>query len=108
MAFQNMLNGLLSTDNIILSAFIVFLLGIIYLKRKNLVIQKILFPIFFISMLRTQLGIKAMNKLANKFRKQLKFLSDFGILIGFLGMILIAVLLVYSIYSVFTDPKAAA
>ncbi len=98
--------SLLTADNIILAIFVSFLLIIIYFKRKNIVIQKLIFPILYISMLKTQLGINAMDSLARKLRKPLKFLADFGIVIGFLGMILIAFMLAYSIYAITTNPKA--
>ena len=56
------------------------------LQEKNIEIQKILFPILYFSMYKTKIGIPAMQKFADKFRKPLHWLSYVSIAVGFLGM----------------------
>lgn len=86
--------------------FVVVLALLIIIKRKKLDIQKILFPLLYIVMYRTKLGIRLMEKIAKRFSKQLKYIGYFGIFIGFIGMAFIMVSLVLSSYDVIMKPEA--
>src|SRR3989338_775326 len=88
--------------------FVLFLTLFILLKRKNMQTQKILFPLLYFSMYRTQYGIKFMDNFARRFRKPLVFLGYAGIVAGFLGMIFITYFLVQSLIPLFTQPDAKA
>jgi len=94
----------------LISAFVFFVLMGIFLviKRKNIHIQKIFFPLLYFSMYRTSFGLKAMDSFAKRFRKLLHFLSYVSIGIGFLGMIVIVVSLVHNLWKIITVPEAAA
>jgi membrane-associated protease RseP (regulator of RpoE activity) len=50
----------------LIAAIIFFLILTIfaYINRKRLIVQKILFPVFYFLMLRTKLGLKAMDRLS--------------------------------------------
>ena len=63
--------------------FVLFLTLFILLKRKNMQTQKILFPLLYFSMYRTQYGIKFMDSFARRFKKPLVFLGYAGIAVGF-------------------------
>lgn len=86
-------------------SFILFSI-FVYLKRKKIETQKILFPLLYFSMYRTTFGIRCMEAFATKFRKPLKIIGYLGIFLCFLGMITISFLLVQNIYILFTKPEA--
>jgi len=88
---------------------IVFLISLslfLYTKRKKLKTQGY-FPLLYFSMYKTKIGLKLMDKLSKKFNKTLKFLGYAGIVIGFLGMILLSFSLIQNIYNLIITPEAA-
>ena len=87
--------------------FIIFLSLVLYLKRKSLDTQQVIPYVLYFSMYKTKLGIKLMDSWAKKYRKFIIFLGYLGILIGFLGMVLISYSLISNIYHLFTKPEAA-
>ena len=88
--------------------FVVLLAVVMIIKRKKLHVQKILFPLIYFVMYRTKIGIRFMEKTAKKFSKPLKYIGYLGIIVGFLGMLLIMVSLVLSSYNIIVNPKAPA
>ena len=85
------------------------LLGIfLFIKRKSITIDKIAFPLIYMFMFRTKLGLKTMDKMAKKFNKPLLYLGYFGIVIGFIGMVVIPVMLITNLYDVLFVPGAAS
>ena len=77
---------------IILAIIFVVILGIVLIiNRKKLEIQKVLFPIIYIIMYRTKLGLKLMDKIANKYRSLVQFFGFISIGIGFVGMAFISI-----------------
>jgi len=88
--------------------FFIFLGIFLLINKKKLTIQKILGPVLYFAMYKTKLGLKAMNSLAKKFPRILKGLSYTGIVVGFLGMILISYELIKNFIMLFTQPKIAA
>ena len=74
--------------------FILLLTLFLFLKRKQLQTQKLLFPLLYFSMYRTKLGMKFMDNFANRFRRLLVFAGYVGISLGFIGMIMISYILV--------------
>lgn len=91
-----------------ISAIIFIFLMLIFLivKRKNIKIQKILFPFLYFAMYKTKLGIEFMEKFAKKFSKPLKSIGYFAIFIGFFGMFLITYALGKNAYNLLTKPDA--
>jgi len=79
---------------------------VLYKNRKRVELQKIIFPLLYFAMYRTKLGLKAMDWLASKFRTPLKYLANFGIVIGFMGMALITFELVKNVFTMLTQPEA--
>ena len=85
--------------------FLILLSVYVYLKRKKLTTHGY-FPFFYFSMYKTEFGLKFMDTVAKKFRKTVKFLGYAGIVIGFLGMILLSFSLIQNIFNLLTTPEA--
>lgn len=94
----------------LIGAIIFFILMTIFLivKRKNIHIQKIFFPILYFAMYKTQIGVKGMDSFAKRFKKPLHWLSYISIAIGFIGMAVIVVSLVHNLWRIITAPGASA
>ena len=88
--------------------FLVLLGGLILMERKKISLQKILFPVFYLVMYRTEIGISLMDRVAKKIPRTLRVLGIIGIGVGFLGMILLVGLLVQNFYELLTKPEAVA
>jgi membrane-associated protease RseP (regulator of RpoE activity) len=88
--------------------FFAFLSLYVYLNRKKVVVQKILFPVLYFFMFKTKLGIASMESLAKRYQKTLKFLGYAAVVVGFLGMALICFELIRNLVSLFMHPKTAA
>ncbi len=71
--------------------FIILMIVFLYLERHKIKIQKIFFPVLYFVMYKTKIGLKSMDYAAKKLPTALKGLSFLGVLIGFLGMILIVI-----------------
>ena len=74
--------------------FLVLLTLFIFVKRKQMHTQKILFPLLYFSMYKTKIGLKFMDNFSKKFRKPLTFMGYFGIFACFLGMAIISFALI--------------
>ena len=101
-------NKMVNLDIIFLIAFAIVLFLIMIFNRKRLKIEKLLFPLFYLVMYRTKLGINKMDKIANKYPRLISFLGFLGIIVGFLGMIVIFYGLIKSAIIIFTTPGAVA
>jgi membrane-associated protease RseP (regulator of RpoE activity) len=88
--------------------FIAFLTIFLYVKRKNLEVQKILFPILYFMLYRTKLGLKFMKSTAKKHPRFWQVFSVGGVIVGFMGMALIVVELFRSLWKMFVQPEAPA
>jgi membrane-associated protease RseP (regulator of RpoE activity) len=92
-----------------LVALIVFILIItifLVIKRKNIELQKILFPVFYFILYKTKIGIATMEKIALKYKRAIGFLSYVGIVVGFVGMAAISFLLCWNLYKAVINPSA--
>jgi len=78
----------------------------VYRKRKDIEFQKILFPLLYFAMLRTQLGVGLMDKMAKKWPRFWKWFGIIGIVVGFLGMVGIAILLIQNLWKIIFVPAA--
>ena len=96
-------------DSQIIAAIIFFLLmGLfLFIQRKKIQVQKILFPVLYFVLYRTKVGLRLMNSMAKKHPKFIRGLSYAGIILGFFGMIFISAALVKNIYQLFFTPAAA-
>ena len=57
----------MSIDGIAALIFIVLLGFFLWKKRKQVELQRALFPLLYVVMYRTKLGLKSMDKLSQKF-----------------------------------------
>jgi membrane-associated protease RseP (regulator of RpoE activity) len=90
---------------LIASIIFVILLGFLaYKNRKQLKLQRLLFPVFYILLWPSKWGIKTMDKVSQNHRKLIIVLGFFGIIIGFAGMAFIAVLLIDNLWKLLTVP----
>ncbi len=88
--------------------FVLALTVFLAVKRKDVVVQKMLFPILYFAMYRTNWGLTSMSAVAKKCARPIKYLSFCGILIGFVGMVFIVVELGYNIYRLIMYPGGIA
>jgi membrane-associated protease RseP (regulator of RpoE activity) len=100
-------NWLLS-EPFIAFLFILVLGIVLWHKRDKLAIQKILYPVFYMVLYRTKWGIQKMDDIAKKHPKSLKYISLTGMYIGFVGMFLTVVFLLYTIFKIFMGSTEAA
>jgi len=59
-------------------------------------------------MYKTKIGLELMDRMAKKHPKLLKYLAYSGIVIGFLGMVIMSVLLIQNFYGLVTKPAAVS
>lgn len=86
--------------------FIVLLAILVYLERKKFIMQKILFPVIYILMYRTSVGLKAMDRVAKKFPRLLAKAGNVAWVLGYAGMIFIAYKLLENLYLLYFAKKA--
>ncbi|MBI4141368.1 site-2 protease family protein [Candidatus Woesearchaeota archaeon] len=98
----------MDVQSILAIIFVIVLTLFLYLKRDKLVIQKILWPVFYFLMYRTKLGLKWMDIIANRFGRAIRFVSIFGVIIGFIGMAFISFELISATITLFLRPEAPA
>ncbi len=90
----------MSIDGIAAIVFILLLGTFLLLKRSKLSVQGV-FPFIFIVMYRSLFGLQAMKFIAGRFTKVLKLLGILGVVVGFIGMILICLQLVIATFQLF-------
>jgi len=76
---------------------------LIYINRKKVVLQKIFFPVFYVIVLKTKLGIKLMEKCSKKYRNLLMFLGYWCAGLSFTGILILFV----SLFKILFAPKEA-
>ncbi|MBT3690699.1 site-2 protease family protein [Candidatus Woesearchaeota archaeon] len=89
---------MIDVDILLFGLLVLFLAIFIFRTRKKIELQKIAYPILYMIIYRTKLGLGKMDALANRFPKTLKVLSYISITIGYLGMLAILFLLVKGAY----------
>lgn len=88
--------------------FIILLGLFLYFQRKKLELQKIFFPILYFLMYRSKIGLRFMDGTAKKYPRVLRRAAVAGIILGFLGMILIAGSLIHNMIKLLTEPAAVS
>ncbi len=89
-------------DLLLAVIFYLIILVIFFWKREKFTVQSKIFIMY-----RTKLGLNGMDKLAEKYPRLLNWIGYLSITIGFVGMIVILVLLVLETIKLFTTPEAA-
>lgn len=96
----------MSPDTIAAIVFAVLLGIFLLVKRKRLTLQRALFPIIYVVMYKSKWGVDWMEKVAKKYPRLVRIFGDVGIVLGFLGMALITIELVWSSVKVFIGGAA--
>ncbi|MBD3362084.1 PDZ domain-containing protein [Candidatus Woesearchaeota archaeon] len=97
---------MVSIQSILAIVFFAVMFGFLIYKRKKLDTQKVLFPLIYVIMYRTKLGLKSMDKIAKKF-PYLGYVIVAGIVIGFLGMVFICFEIIRNSAKLFVSPGTA-
>lgn len=98
----------LRIEIVIACAFVIFLVGYLWRERKGVELQKVIFPLLYIFMLKKKWGIRAMQYMANKHRELIKLFGYIGIGVGFVAMGFMVYLFAQIGIWLFTDPAKAA
>ncbi|MFC1648167.1 site-2 protease family protein [Nanoarchaeota archaeon] len=85
---------------------LIFYVALVLLIYKNR--EKFEFQGKVVAMYRTQIGIKAMQKLADRFRKPIIWLAYVGIVVGYLGMLVILYFILLGMWNLIFVPNAPA
>ncbi len=105
-----MLFGIWFLNLDILSAIVFVFLMCLYLyhNRKRLSIQRGVslgkIPIVYVLLLRLKAGLRLMDRIAEKFREEVKLFGYIGIGVGFIGMLLVTFLMVFSVFLLIFRP----
>jgi len=86
--------------------FIVLLAIFVYIERKKFVLQKIFFPVVYVLLYRTSVGLKAMDRLAKKAPRLLKKVGTIAWVVGYAGMLFIAYKLLENLYLLYFAKKS--
>jgi membrane-associated protease RseP (regulator of RpoE activity) len=84
--------------------FVVAIAILLIIGRKNLKLEKILFPLFYLVLYRTKLGLKSMDQKAGKYREILKILGYCFIGIAFIGMIFMTITIIVNVIGLIVKP----
>jgi len=96
----------MSIETIATIIFLTLLALLVLWQRKKLTFQKILFPLIYLVMWRTKIGLTFMDSFAAKYRNILNYLSYVIIFIGFAGMLLLSYTLISNLIQTFTSKVA--
>lgn len=88
----------MNIDLVLLLAFAVILGIVMYLNRDRVAIEKIAFPLIYILMYKTKIGLEMMDKLAKRFPKFTSVFGFLGIIFGFMSMAVIFTVLTIKVY----------
>lgn len=97
----------MDAQSILAIVFIVVMSVLLYVNRSKLQVQKLLGPLLYFVMLRTSLGLKAMDWLGTRLRKPFQWFGIASVIVGFAGMGLITYQLIKSTIQLFVNPAAA-
>lgn len=96
----------MDVESIAIIVFVAFLIVLLYLNRKKVAVQKLLYPLLYFVLWRTKVGLKLMDKAAKRWKKPLHYISYVMIAVGFAGMALIVYELGKSLVLILTKPAA--
>jgi len=96
---------IMNFDHIALIVFVVLVTIFLIYKRKKIDIEKLLFPIFYLVIYRTNIGLRWMDRVSEKYRELIKLFGYFCIGFGFFGLVFISVSIIWSMFKFFLAPK---
>ncbi len=86
--------------------FIVLMCAYLIKVRKDLDMQKIIFPFLYIILYRSKWGLRFMKEFPRKRPGLVKWFGHIGVVIGFIGMVLISAQILYHFVEFFITPDA--
>ena len=89
----------MNIDLLLLAILGVMLLIFFLLNKKNVDLQKIIFPVLYLVLYRTKIGLNLMDRISKKYPRFINFISIAGIYFGFFGMAVIFYFLIKGTYS---------
>ncbi|HLF54846.1 MAG TPA: site-2 protease family protein [Candidatus Nanoarchaeia archaeon] len=95
----------MNVDSVAAIIFVLLLALFLWRKRKQVEFQKMLFPILYVVLFRSKFGVRSMEYWAKKFPRFLSWAGYAGVILGFVGMVLISVQLIFSSIEVFLKPE---
>lgn len=97
---------MVSVQSTLAIIFFAIMFAFLVYRRKRLNVQKVLFPLIYVIMYRTKLGLKLMDKMAHRI-PCLGYIIGAGVVIGFLGMAFICVEIIRASVKLLLYPEAA-
>lgn len=91
----------MSIDGIAALLFVLLLGIFLWSKRKQVQLQRVLFPLIYVIMYRSSFGLGSMDYLAKKFPRLVRFAGDAAVIIGFLCMLYTSYKLVQNTVQIF-------
>ncbi len=95
----------MNVDSVAAIIFVLLLAFFLWRKRKHVEFQKMLFPILYVVLFRSKFGVRSMEYWAKKFPRLLSWAGYAGVVLGFVGMVLISIQLIFSSVEVFLKPE---
>ncbi len=92
-------------DHIAFFVFVIIITIFLIFKRKKITVQKLLFPLFYFVLYRTNFGLKWMDRISSKHRNLIRLFGYVCIGFGFVGLIGISLLILTSMLKFFIAPK---
>ena len=92
--------GFLAQYKWVILFYLIIILFII-IKRK-----KFQFQAKFIALYRTKVGLRFINRIGTKYKKAIKILGYIGIVVGYLGMLVIIFFIIKGLYDIIFVPEA--
>jgi membrane-associated protease RseP (regulator of RpoE activity) len=89
-----------------LIVFFVLLTSLVVYKRKSIEIQKMLFPVVYAGLYRSNFGLNFINKFSGKYNVWVKLFGYCSVGFGFAGLVAMVFGIIYSLFVVFTVPSA--
>jgi len=77
---------------------------LLLINRKKIDLEKMAFPVFYALLIRTKVGIKLMDRLAEKHRELIKLLGLCFIGLGFTGMLFIVINFIVMLFQLVIKP----
>lgn len=87
--------------------FVLVMIVFLYIERRKIKIQKIIFPLLYFIMYKSRVGLRSMDFAARHFSGIIRPVSYAGFVIGFLGMILICFELLRTTFNLLMQPGIA-
>ncbi|HLD05989.1 MAG TPA: site-2 protease family protein [Candidatus Nanoarchaeia archaeon] len=86
---------MMNLDAVSIVIFVLLISAVVYINRKKIALQKIVFPFLYLILYRTSFGLRLMERIGRRHAALIRFFGYISAGVGFIGMILIS----YSILS---------